>query len=200
MVRVVSKKLLRPARVSNGASALPKTTQKNHIMKLHHITELTLCVFAAGTLCLSAIAQEEKEETVSIDKIPAPAAAALKKAAAGAEIKSVEMDNEDGKMKGYEAAFTVKGHRREVSVTADGKVYAIEDEISLSDAPAAAKAAIEKQANGSKVAKVEHIQENGKVTYEAVIGSTEYEFAEDGKLLGKEGGKGEEKKGKEDKD
>ena len=40
-------------------------------MKLQHITELTLLTFVAGTLCLSAIAAEEKEEKVSIDKIPA---------------------------------------------------------------------------------------------------------------------------------
>jgi uncharacterized membrane protein YkoI len=162
-------------------------------MRKHRIIALTLAIFAIRAICIPAIAGEEKEDNVSIDKIPAAAAAALKAAAGGADISSVELDDEDGKIKGYEAAFTVDGHKREVASDAKGNIYSTEDTISLSDVPGAAQAAINAQANGDPVTSVERAQENGAVTYEAVIKGVEYEFSGTGKLLGKESEGGEGK-------
>ncbi len=162
-----------------------------------HTTVLGFSLFTAGALCLATIASaEDDEKPVSIDQIPAGAATALKTAAGGAAITRVTTEDEDGKTE-YEATFTVAGHKHEVAVTAEGTVTSKEEEVSLSDAPAAVKAAIETQAGGKKLEKVERAEEKGKVTYEAKVGKKEYKFAEDGKVMEKEDG---EKEGKEDKD
>ena len=190
-----------PLDETRGASrAVQHKTEQKNIMKLPATNAITLALFAAGALCLTAVRAEEKEESVSIDKIPAAAAAALKSAAGGAAITGIELDDEDGKIKGYEAAFTVQGRKHEVAVTAEGTVYSKEEVIPFAEAPAAVKAAVEKKAAGVKIETLERAEAKGKVTYEAKVGATEYEFAEDGSFIGEEGGGKEEKGEKAEKD
>jgi hypothetical protein len=65
---------------------------------------------------------EENEKTTSIDKIPAPAADAIKKEAGDNKIdKVVEGKDKEGKAY-YEGQFTKDGTKMEVKVDADGKV------------------------------------------------------------------------------
>jgi uncharacterized membrane protein YkoI len=59
------------------------------------------------------------EEEVALDSIPAPARAALEKAAAGAKIVRVESVTE-GKQVSYEAEIDKKGKKSSVTAKADG--------------------------------------------------------------------------------
>ena len=61
----------------------------------------------------------EVEEATTLDAIPAPARAAIEKAAAGGKIRTVETVTKGGKVY-YEAAITKAGKSSEIQVTADG--------------------------------------------------------------------------------
>ena len=52
---------------------------------------------------------------------------------------------------------------------AEGKIVSVEKVIALSDVPEAVRKTIEANSAGGKVEKVEHIEEGGKVTYEALV-------------------------------
>ena len=63
----------------------------------------------------------EIEEATTLDAIPAPARAAIEKAATGGKIKTVETVTKGGKVY-YEAAITKAGKGSELQVTADGAI------------------------------------------------------------------------------
>lgn len=78
----------------------------------------------------------------------------------------------------------MNGRTRDLSVDAKGTILSVEEEVSIDSLPVAAKAAIEKQAAGGKVAKVEKVTGEGKLFYEAAISAKgkkfEIKIAEDG--------------------
>ena len=86
----------------------------------------------------------------------------------GAQIKSIAKEVEKGKTL-YEVETTVNGRTRDLTIDTSGSVVDIEEEIALDGIPAAAKAAIEKQAAGGKVTRVEMLTRGREVLYEAVI-------------------------------
>ena len=116
-------------------------------------------------------------------------AKAMKDAAGDAELKEIELGDEDG-TPAYEAVWTANGHKHEIAVAKDGTVLSIEEIISLKEAPEAVRAAIVKEAGDSEVIEVEKVIAKGKTTYEAVIkkgsGKVEVKFDEAGKVLERE--------------
>jgi len=70
---------------------------------------------------------EEEEQIVSLDAIPEAVKATLEKEAAGAEIKEVDMETEDG-VTVYEAEVIVDGQEVDIKVAADGTLLAKEVE------------------------------------------------------------------------
>jgi len=118
-------------------------------------------------------------------KIPPAAAEALKKLAGTATIGSVSIEK-DGKVTVYEVTLSEAGKPpREASVTADGKLNAEEETVPLESVPEAARKAIEAQAKGAKVERVQKIKRaSGELTYEALYVNkgkkTEVEFPENG--------------------
>ena len=119
-------------------------------------------------------------------KIPPAAAEALKKAAGTAKIDKVSIEK-DGKVTIYEVDLVEAGQpNREVSVTADGKLFAEEETVPLDKVPDAARKAIEAGAKGAKIERVNRIKRaGGELTYEALYVNkgkkTEVEYLEDGK-------------------
>ena len=119
-------------------------------------------------------------------KIPPAAAEALKKAAGTAKIDKVSIEK-DGKVTIYEVDLVEAGQpNREVSVTADGKLFAEEETVPLDKVPDAARKAIEAGAKGAKIERVNRIKRaGGALTYEALYVNkgkkTEVEYLEDGK-------------------
>jgi uncharacterized membrane protein YkoI len=156
-------------------------------MKTHRLTT----AFAAAILITAPLSlkAEEKEKTVKLSEIPEAAAAALKKHAAGGQIVKVEQDEEKQKIS-YEAKIKTKSGESEVTVNANGKLLSVEDVIAPADAPAAVRAALEKESAGGTVEKIERVKEGGKTTFEAVIATKgkreEVVFSETGNVVGRE--------------
>lgn len=146
---------------------------------------LSLIVLTAS-LCAVAGAGEEK---VSIDKIPAAAAKALKEQAGDAKITNLSREKEEGKTV-YEATFTRKSRVHDVTVNDAGKLLSDEEVVPVSEAPQAVRAAIEKELPGARILKFERIHEGGKVSYEALLSSKEkreeIKLDEKGKVLERE--------------
>jgi hypothetical protein len=150
----------------------------------------TMLIGAIGASFLTLAAHSAEEAKVKgLDKIPAAAAEGLKKYATdnGMKIEKV-FTAKHGKVTVYEAELTAPGKsNHEVAVTADGKVKGEEETVPLESVPEAARKAIVDGAKGAKISRVQKIQEDGLVTYEALYVTekgkkTEVEYLEDGKL------------------
>ena len=123
----------------------------------------TILLSAFGTTMAFA-----KEEKVKLEDCPAAVQQAIKDATRDATLTGVSKDIENGKTE-YEAETKVNGHGKDITFDETGKLLAVEEEVTIDSIPAAAKAAIEKQAAGSKIKKVEKITEGDKVIYEAAL-------------------------------
>ncbi len=151
----------------------------------------THAILFAAIIAISSLVQTTQAEEVKapgLSKAPAAAAEALTKyaAAAGMKIGKVSIEKH-GKVTVYEATLTAEGKPdHEVAVTSDGKVKGEEETVPLASVPDAARKAIEANAKGAKIERVQRIKEDGVVTYEAAYvnkgKTTEVEFFEDGKL------------------
>ena len=138
------------------------------------ITKTSLVLFCAAIVSVSPARAEDEGEPTSIDKIPTAAAAAIKKYAGEGKIEKVVSEKSEKEVV-YEALIKGPGKAvREVSVKADGSIESEEEVIELSAAPEKVRTAIQTQAKGGKVLKVERIKEDGKTEYEV-------EFEIDGK-------------------
>ena len=144
----------------------------------------TLC--AALAFAFTATADDAK--IPGMKKAPAAAAEALKKYAAdaGMKIEKVAVEKH-GKVTVYEAELKADGKAdREVAVTAEGKVKGEEETVPLDKVPEAARKAIEANAKGAKIERVQRIKEDGAVTFEAAYvlkgKTTEVVFFADGKI------------------
>jgi len=122
-------------------------------------------------------------------RVPAAAAEGLVKYAEKVGMKIEEVSTEKhGKVTVYEATLTAPGKpNHEVAVTADGKVKGEEETVDIGTIPEGARKAIEAGAKGAKIARVQKINEDGLVTYEALYVNekgkkTEVEYLEDGKV------------------
>ena len=161
-------------------------------MKLKH----TLLLLAALAVPHFVFAAEEGDKPVKFADLPPAVAKAMKDAAGDAELKDIELGDEDG-TPAYEAVWTANGHKHEIAVAKDGTVLSLEEIISLKEAPEAVRAAIVKEAGDSKVIEVEKVLAKGKTTYEAVIkkgkGKVQVTFDEAGKVLERENPDAEKK-------
>lgn len=150
---------------------------------------ITTIVLSAALCSWAGAAEKSTEEKVSIEKIPAAAAKALKEHAGDAKITNLSKEKEEGKTV-YEATYTKKSRVHDVTVNEAGKLLSDEEVVPVSEAPEAVRAAIEKEAPGGKIQKFERIKEGGKVSYEALISSKdkreEIKFDSKGKVLERE--------------
>ena len=150
-------------------------------MQTHRLLSL-----AAALALSSTLLAEDAAITAKLAKIPAPAAEALRKSAGSAKIESVSTEK-DGKTTIYEIELTEPGRpNREISVTADGKVFAEEETVPLDKTPEPVRKAIEAGAKGAKIERVNRIKRAEGVTYEALYvkkgRKSEVEYLEDGTL------------------
>lgn len=126
----------------------------------------SVCAPLAAAILLSCVSAAEVK--VKMSDLPRAVQAAVQEQSKGATVRGLTKEVENGKTE-YEAELTVSGHNRDVSFDTAGKVIAVEDEVPLSSVPGAARAAIQKAAEGGTVRKVELVKENGKTFYEASI-------------------------------
>jgi uncharacterized membrane protein YkoI len=128
-----------------------------------------IATIALGFLGVGASLALAAEKKIKLSDAPPAVQQAIKDATKDATLVGVSTDVENGKTE-YEAETKVNGHGKDITFDENGKLLAIEEEVSLDSLPAAAKAAIEKQAAGAKIRKVEKITKgDNSVIYEAGI-------------------------------
>ena len=176
-----------PCRMAAGLRRNNQTQQIKHPMKLKSILPI-LAAFCAVLLATTAANADDAAKIPGMKKAPAAAAEALKKYAAdaGMKIEKVVVEKH-GKVTVYEAELKAAGKAdREVSVTAEGKLKGEEETVPLDKVPAAARKAIEENAKGAKIERVQRIKEDGEITFEAAYvlkgKTTEVVYYPDGKI------------------
>jgi hypothetical protein len=116
------------------------------------------CLFGAG----AAFA----EKKVKLQDAPSAVQATVKEQTKTAPLVGLSQEVENGKTV-YELETKVNGRTRDLMIDASGAVISVEEEVALDSIPAGAKAAIEKQAAGGEVTRVETVTKGKVVTYEA---------------------------------
>ncbi len=106
--------------------------------------------------------EEEHEQMVAARDVPAKALTALRKLAGGARILHYELEREHGR-RYYEAEWNnAAGRKIEATVTADGDLIVLEEELAGKDVPAAVRAAARKLAGEARV----EFEKNTLILYE----------------------------------
>jgi len=122
-------------------------------------------LLAANLFSSSARAAETK---IAMQDLPIAVQNAVREQSKGATIRGFTKEVENGATE-YEAELTVNGHGKDVSFDPAGHLVSVEEEVKLENLPAAARAAIQKAAQGGTLRKVEAVTEHGKSFYEADI-------------------------------
>jgi uncharacterized membrane protein YkoI len=114
-------------------------------------------------------AQDEGTETkVTLKQLPPAVQEAVKTHSQGATVRGFSKEVKDGRTL-YEAEMSVKGRTRDLTFDAQGQIVSDEQQTTLNDIPAAARAAIQKAATGGKLTLVEKVIEGGSTSYEGHI-------------------------------
>ncbi|HEX7652591.1 MAG TPA: PepSY-like domain-containing protein [Verrucomicrobiae bacterium] len=150
------------------------------------ILPLTAIVLAASLLASIA---GEKEEKITMNKVPAAVQEAVKVYATGDQIKGIEKSDADGTAV-IEFDLEKDGQSSEVAFQLDGKLFSTETPVKDADLPAAVKATIAEKSKKGKAGAPEKVVKDGQTTYEVVIEKkgkkTEYTLSPTGKVLDKE--------------
>jgi hypothetical protein len=116
-------------------------------------------------LALCALTLGAAEKKIQMKDLPPAVQQAVQDQTKGAEIKGFSKETENGRTE-YEVETMVDGKSRDLTLDAKGTVVEVEQEVTLESLPAAARAAIEKQATGGKIVKVETVTRGAVTTYE----------------------------------
>lgn len=145
-----------------------------------------LVTLAAGVVLLAsgASAQEKK---IKRSDLPPAVEKAVAAQSVGATIRGFSTEKENGQTL-YEVEMTVSGHSKDVSMTADGSVFEVEEQVTLDSLSTEVKAGLQAKAGNRKILKVESLTKKGKlVAYEAKVEAngkkTEIQVGPDGKPL-----------------
>lgn len=106
-------------------------------------------------------------KSIAVKDLPAAVQKTVQEQSKGAEIKNIAKEKEKGAWQ-YEVETMLNGKHRDFNVAADGKLIVVEEEIAISDIPAAAKAAIEKKVGTGKLTMVEKVTKDGTTMYEGI--------------------------------
>jgi uncharacterized membrane protein YkoI len=131
-----------------------------------------------------------QEKTLTRNELPAPVQKTVATLETGATVRGFSTEVEGGKRL-YEAALTVNGHSRAVSMDAMGNVLEVEDEVALTSLSAVVQAGLKRKAGSGVIVTVESLTKGGKVVaYEAVVRrggkESEVQVGPDGKDLAHE--------------
>jgi uncharacterized membrane protein YkoI len=151
---------------------------KDATLKLIGVVAVAL-LFAVG-----AFAQEKK---IKKSDMPAAVQKTVDEQSKGATVKGYSTEVEDGKTL-YEVELTVNGHSKDVSMTADGAVVEVEEQVTIDSLPAEVRDGLKNKAGAGKITKVESLTKQGKlVAYEAQVltsgKKSEVQVGPDGKPL-----------------
>ncbi len=130
-------------------------------MKSH--STLVMALLAAALATGSGQAREKKIKRADL---PPAVEKTVAEQSKGATIKGFSTEVEAGQ-KLYEAALTVNGHGKDISMDAQGRIVEVEEEVSLATLPPAVKEGLTKAAGTGTIGKVESLTKKGTlVAYE----------------------------------
>lgn len=145
-----------------------------------------LVVFAAGFLLFAgnASAQEKK---IKRSDLPPAVEKTVAAQSAGATIRGFSTEKENGQTL-FEVEMTVSGHSKDISMTADGSIVEVEEQVALDSLSPEVKAGLQAKAGSGKILKVESLTKKDKlVAYEAKVDTngkkSEVQVGPDGKPL-----------------
>ena len=144
---------------------------------------------AALAVCLLFLAgyASAREKKIKRSDLPPAVEKTVVAQSAGATIRGFSTEKENGQTL-YEAEMTVNGHSKDVSMTADGSVVEVEEQVALDSLSPEVKAGLLAKAGKGKILKVESLTKKDKlVAYEAKIETdgkkSEIQVGPDGKPL-----------------
>lgn len=148
----------------------------------------SLAILAASALLVAGAASaQDKEKKLKRSDLPPAVEKTVAAQSQGATIKGFSTEKEDGKTL-YEAELIVNGHSKDISMTADGAIVEIEEQVALDSLSPEVKAGLQAKAGKGKILKVESLTKKDKlVAYEAVVETngkkSEVQVGPDGKPL-----------------
>ena len=145
-----------------------------------------LAVLAVAGLFLAATASAQ-EKKIKRSELPLAVEKTVAANSEGATIKGFSTETENGQTT-YEAEMVVKGHSKDISMTADGSLVEVEEEVAMQSLSPEVQAGLQAKAGKGKIGKVESITKKGKlVAYEAKVVTegkkSEVQVGPDGKPL-----------------
>ena len=131
-----------------------------------------------------ALAQEKK---IKRSDLPPAVEKTVTAQSAGATIRGFSTEKEKDQTL-YEVEMTVNGHSKDISMTADGSIVEIEEQVALDSLSPEVKAGLQAKAGKGKILKVESLTKKDKlVAYEAKVDTdgkkSEVQVGPDGKPL-----------------
>jgi len=112
---------------------------------------------------------QAKEKQLKKSDLPPAVQAAADEQSKGATVLGYASETEDGKLL-YEVQLKVNGRSRDVTMSPEGVVLEVEEEVALDKLPAEVREGLTKKAGAGKVTKVESLTKQGKlVAYEAQV-------------------------------
>jgi hypothetical protein len=150
-------------------------------MKTNYLAALA----ASGLLFAATAAAQEKK--IKRSDLPPAVEKTVVEQSAGATIRGFSTEKEKGQTL-YEVEMTVNGHSKDISMTADGSIVEIEEQVSLDSLSPEVKAGLQAKARKGKILKVESLTKKDKlVAYEAQVETngkkSEVQVGPDGKPL-----------------
>jgi hypothetical protein len=150
-------------------------------MKTNHL----LALAASGLLFAGTASAQEKR--IKRSDLPPAVEKTVAAQSQGATIRGFSTEKEKGQTL-YEAEMTVNGHSKDISMTADGSIVEIEEQVALDSLSPEVKAGLQAKAGKGKILKVESLTKKDKlVAYEAKVDTngkkSEVQVGPDGKPL-----------------
>src|ERR1700674_1482784 len=148
-------------------------------------TNYLVALVAGGLLLAGAASAQEKK--IKRSDLPPAVEKTVAAQSAGATIRGFSTEKEKGQTL-YEVEMTVSGHSKDVSMTADGSIVEVEEQVTLDSLSPEVKAGLQAKAGNGKITKVESLTKKDKlVAYEAQVETngkkSEVQVGPDGKPL-----------------
>ena len=147
--------------------------------------KLFVALATSGLLFAGFASAQEKK--IKRSDLPPAVEKTVAAQSAGAAIRGFSTEKEKGQTL-YEVEMTVNGHSKDISMTADGSIVEIEEQVGLDSLSPEVKAGLQAKAGKGTIVKVESLTKKDKlVAYEAQVVTngkkSEVQVGPDGKPL-----------------
>src|SRR5262249_285722 len=136
---------------------------------MQHKMKNTIFVGTSALLLLLVAGGSAQEKKLKKSDLPPAVQKTADEQSQGATVKGYASEREDGKLL-YEVELVVNGRTRDVTMSADGAVVEVEEEVSFKSLPPAVQQGLQKKAGAGKIGKVGALTKRGTlVAYEAHV-------------------------------